>query len=141
MVAPNAVVALKRAKGTFHSSEVISESVFPGFWRMSAKYWRTGWLKFIALSANTRSWGITKLLPEHDSSDLVPGGAGVRTQAVQPVGSLVDDFQFECSTDILHVCNVPSPAATASIPIGKAIVQLCPKLRTVLKARANSGSL
>ncbi len=56
------------------------------------------------------------------SEDLVPGGSGVRAQALKPDGSLVDDFQFVPSGKVLHVLNVPSPAATASLTIGKAIV-------------------
>ena len=56
--------------------------------------------------------------------DLVPGGAGVRAQALKPDGTLVDDFQFVPSGKVLHVLNVPSPAATASLAIGKAIVDM-----------------
>jgi len=64
------------------------------------------------------------LLPEISSSDLVADGSGVRAQAVRPDGALVDDFQFVCSQNILHVWNVVSPAATASLPIGREIVRM-----------------
>jgi L-2-hydroxyglutarate oxidase len=64
------------------------------------------------------------LVPEIRSSDLVPNGSGVRAQALRPDGSLVDDFQFICTGKMLHVWNVPSPAATASLPIGREIVQM-----------------
>jgi L-2-hydroxyglutarate oxidase LhgO len=64
------------------------------------------------------------LVPEITAADLTPGGAGVRAQAVRQNGSLLDDFEFDVSANVLNVCNVPSPAATASIPIGKAIVQM-----------------
>ena len=57
-----------------------------------------------------------------NENDLVPGGSGVRAQALKPDGALVDDFQFVVSGKVLHVLNVPSPAATASLTIGKAIV-------------------
>ncbi len=57
-------------------------------------------------------------------SDLQPGGSGVRAQALRSDGSLVDDFQFVPTGNMLHVCNVPSPAATPSLPIGRAIVKM-----------------
>jgi L-2-hydroxyglutarate oxidase LhgO len=62
------------------------------------------------------------LLPEVGEKDLVRGGSGVRAQAIKPDGALVDDFQFAPSGKVLHVLNVPSPAATASLTIGKTIV-------------------
>jgi L-2-hydroxyglutarate oxidase len=62
-------------------------------------------------------------LPELREEDLVPGGSGVRAQALKRDGSMVDDFQFVTSGKMLHVLNVPSPAATASIMIGKEIVE------------------
>jgi L-2-hydroxyglutarate oxidase LhgO len=65
---------------------------------------------------------LQRLLPEIREQDLVPGGSGVRAQALKPDGALVDDFQFVPSGKILHVLNVPSPAATASLMIGRTIV-------------------
>jgi L-2-hydroxyglutarate oxidase LhgO len=65
---------------------------------------------------------LQRLLPEVNEKDLVPGGSGVRAQALRPDGTFVDDFQFVPSGKVLHVLNVPSPAATASLAIGKAIV-------------------
>jgi L-2-hydroxyglutarate oxidase LhgO len=65
---------------------------------------------------------LQRLLPEVFENDLVPGGSGVRAQALKPDGTLVDDFQFVPSGNVLHVLNVPSPAATASLTIAKAIV-------------------
>ena len=62
------------------------------------------------------------LLPEITGTDIVSDGSGVRATAVSRDGSLVDDFQFKCSQNILHVWNVVSPAATASLPIGREIV-------------------
>src|SRR5207248_8821973 len=76
----------------------------------------------LSKQAFTRS--LQKLLPEIRSTDLQAGGAGVRAQAVRQDGSLLDDFYFLQSEKMLHVCNVPSPAATASIPIGRAIVNM-----------------
>jgi len=65
---------------------------------------------------------LQRLVPEVGETDLVPGGSGVRAQALKPDGALVDDFQFVRSGNVLHVLNVPSPAATASLAIGKTIV-------------------
>lgn len=62
------------------------------------------------------------MLPRIEEKDLVPGGSGVRAQSLKPDGALVDDFQFVPSGKVLHVLNVPSPAATASLMIGKTIV-------------------
>ena len=66
---------------------------------------------------------LQRLLPELRSQDLVPGGSGVRAQALRRDGTLVDDFQFVPSGKMLHVLNVPSPAATASLVIGRTIVR------------------
>jgi L-2-hydroxyglutarate oxidase LhgO len=125
---PNAVLAFKREgyrKGDFSLRDAISELTFPGFWRMAAKYWRSGLDEtFRAASKNAFVKALQKLVPEVQSADLVPGGSGVRAQAMRPDGSLVDDFQFVRGPNMLHVVNVPSPAATASIPIGQAIAQM-----------------
>jgi L-2-hydroxyglutarate oxidase LhgO len=92
---------------------------------MAAKYWRSGLDEsYRASSKRAFVRALQKLVPEIQGPDLVPGGSGVRAQAMRRDGSMVDDFQFMCTENMLHVCNVPSPAATASIPIGKAIVQM-----------------
>ena len=125
---PNAVLAFSREG--YRMSQISAEDLlgmlsFPGFWRMGAKYWRTGVGEFHrSLSKAAFVRALQKLLPNLTSSDLKPGGSGVRAQAVRRDGTLVDDFQFAQSENMLHVNNVPSPAATASIPIGKAIVQM-----------------
>jgi len=123
---PNAVLALAR-EGYRHSDisarDLASSLAFPGFWRMALKHWRNGigeWYRSLSKRAFVRA--LQRLLPEINESDLVPGGSGVRAQALKPDGALVDDFQFVPSGQILHVLNVPSPAATASLMIGKTIV-------------------
>ena len=125
---PNAVLAFKREgykKGDFDLRDAISELSFPGFWRMAGRYWRTGVGETVrASSKKAFVAALQKLVPEIQAPDLVPGGSGVRAQAMRADGSLVDDFQFVAAPRILHVLNVPSPAATASIPIGKAIVKM-----------------
>ena len=67
---------------------------------------------------------LQKLLPEIREEDLVRDGSGVRAQALLPDGSMADDFQFSGSGNMLHLYNVPSPAATASLPIGRTIAQM-----------------
>lgn len=125
---PNAVLAFKREgyrKRDFSWRDLLGEFTYPGFWRMAGKYWQSGLGEFYrSFSKPAFVRALQRLVPEIKASDLRPGGAGVRAQALGRDGSLVDDFQFLRSGKMLHVCNVPSPAATASIPIGRAIVQM-----------------
>ena len=123
---PNAILALAR-EGYRHSDinvrDLASSLAFSGFWRMARQHWRHGmgeWHRSFSKTAFVRA--LQQLLPEIQDRDLVPGGSGVRAQALKPDGALVDDFQFVTSGKVLHVLNVPSPAATASLAIGKAIV-------------------
>jgi L-2-hydroxyglutarate oxidase len=125
---PNAVLALAR-EGYRHRDinlrDMASSLAFPGFWRMARQHWRNGldeWHRSLSKPAFVRA--LQRLLPEVGEEDLVPGGSGVRAQALKPDGALVDDFQFVPSGKVLHVLNVPSPAATASLAIGKAIVDM-----------------
>jgi (S)-2-hydroxyglutarate dehydrogenase len=125
---PNAVLAFKREgyrKHDFNLRDTFSSFTFPGFWRMARKYWRMGLDEtFRASNKKALTRALQKLVPEIQEQDLVLGGSGVRAQALQMDGSMVDDFQFVAGPQMLHVLNVPSPAATASIPIGKAIVKM-----------------
>jgi len=128
---PNAVLALAR-EGYRHTdinlADLTSALAFPGFWRMARQHWRSGlgeWHRSLSKAAFVRA--LQRLLPEISAKDLTPGGSGVRAQALKPDGGLVDDFQFVPSGKILHVLNVPSPAATASLMIGKAIVDTAGK--------------
>lgn len=123
---PNAVLALAR-EGYRHTDisvrDLASAFAFQGFWRMARQHWRNGldeWHRSLSKRAFVRA--LQRLLPEVGEKDLVPGGSGVRAQALKPDGALVDDFQFVPSGKVLHVLNVPSPAATASLTIGRAIV-------------------
>lgn len=125
---PNAVLAFKREgykAGDFSLRDALDTLTYPGLWRMAAKYWRMG-LDESYRSSNKAAFvkALQKLVPDIQASDLVPGGAGVRAQALRRDGTMVDDFQFTCASNMLHVVNVPSPAATASIPIGQAIVDM-----------------
>ena len=124
---PNAVLALKREGyrrkdlSFFDSLEMLS---FPGFWKMTARYWETGVEElFRSYNKTIFSHSVQKLVPEVQEKDLVPGGTGVRAQAVDRAGTLLDDFYLLQDNQTLHVCNAPSPAATASIPIGEFITE------------------
>jgi L-2-hydroxyglutarate oxidase len=128
---PNAVLALAR-EGYRHRDinvrDLASSLAFAGFWRMAHQHWRNGlgeWHRSLSKAAFVRA--LRRLLPEIGEKDLVPGGSGVRAQALKPDGALVDDFQFVASGKVLHVLNVPSPAATASLMIGKTIVDMAGK--------------
>ncbi len=125
---PNAVLALKRegyTQTSFSLRDTLGTVVFPGFWRMAATYWRSGFGEFYrSFSKPAFVRALRKLVPEIREQDLRPGGAGVRAQALDRQGRLVDDFRFVPGARMVHVVNVPSPAATASIPIGRAIVEM-----------------
>jgi L-2-hydroxyglutarate oxidase len=125
---PNAVLAFKR-EGYKHSDISLRDTgetfAFPGFWRLAAKHWRSGIAEFhrsFSKPSFTRS--LQRLVPEIRVADLVRDGSGVRAQALGRDGSMVDDFRFTVTKNMLHLYNVPSPAATASLPIGRAIVRL-----------------
>jgi len=125
---PNAVLALKREgyrKGDFSLPDTAATLAFPGFWRMAAKYWQSGLAEFYrSLSKRAFVRALERLLPEIGEADLRPGGAGVRAQAVGRSGRLLDDFEIARDGGVVHVLNVPSPAATASLVIGKRIVDM-----------------
>jgi L-2-hydroxyglutarate oxidase len=125
---PNAVLAFKREGyrwTDFNLRDFSGTLTYSGFWRMAGKYWRDGAGEVHrSLSKAAFIKALQRLVPEVVSSDLVADGSGVRAQAVRPDGFLVDDFSFVQAQRMLHVCNVPSPAATASLPIGRHIVEM-----------------
>jgi L-2-hydroxyglutarate oxidase len=120
---PNAVLAFARegyTLGTVRPGEFLGTLRYAGFWHMARKYWRVGayeMYRSASKAAFVRS--LQKLVPDIRSSDLERGGAGVRAQAVAPDGSLVDDFKISVTPGAVHVVNAPSPAATASLAIGR----------------------
>jgi L-2-hydroxyglutarate oxidase LhgO len=128
---PNAVLALKREgyRWTDISLKDVADIVrYPGFWRMAGKYWRNGAEEvYRSLSKQAFVRALQRLIPEVTGADLVADGSGVRAQAVRGDGSLVDDFYFVRAANVLNVCNVPSPAATASLSIGREIMQMAEK--------------
>lgn len=125
---PNAVLAFRREgyrRTDFNLNDFASTLSFPGFWQMAAKHWRSGTQEFHrSFSKGVFVRALQRLVPALREEDLVPGGSGVRAQAVKRDGTLVDDFQFVPAEKMLHVLNVPSPAATASLVIGRTIVNM-----------------
>ncbi len=128
---PNAVFAYAR-EGYRHTDINLSDLwrtiSFKGFWAITGKYWQTGFGElYRSLSKSAFVRALQKLLPEIRENDLVPGGSGVRAQAVSASGALVDDFVIKQSRNAIHVLNAPSPGATASLAIGQQICEMAEK--------------
>ena len=125
---PNAVLAFAREgyrKTQVDLAEVLGIVTYPGFWRMSMAHWKTG------IREQYRSWikrafvrSVRVLVPEVRSEDLRPAHAGVRAQAVDRNGQLLQDFSIVQTEDSIHVLNAPSPAATSCLAIGQYIANL-----------------
>ncbi len=127
---PNAVLSLKREgyrKTCFSVQDSLETLTYTGFWRLAARNSREGfreiWRSF-SKAAFTRS--LQRLIPEVKSDDLVPCSAGVRAQALLPNGAMVDDFLITKADRAVHVCNAPSPAATACFEIAEHVVNSMP---------------
>lgn len=131
---PNAVLAFKREG--YHRTDLSLRDLwetlsYGGFWRMAGRHLDEGWMEVRrSLSKALFVRSLQQMIPEVQESDLMPAPAGVRAQALLPDGSLVDDFQLVDGLNAIHVCNAPSPAATASLEIGREIVARIPNLRT-----------
>jgi L-2-hydroxyglutarate oxidase LhgO len=125
---PNAVLAFAREGyrlGRVHPRELAETLGYRGFWAMVRRYWRMGsYEMYRSLRKQAFVLALQRLVPEITAADVTPGGAGVRAQAVAPDGSLVDDFRIARSKGAIHVLNAPSPAATASLAIGRHIAGL-----------------
>ncbi|MER6522496.1 L-2-hydroxyglutarate oxidase [Streptomyces sp. NPDC060334] len=126
-VGPNAVPALAREGygwGVVRPRDLADELAWPGSWRMAARHWRYGAGEIRrSLSRRAFTEAVRRLLPAVAASDLVPAAAGVRAQAVLRDGTLVDDFLIREAPRTVHVLNAPSPAATASLPIGREVAR------------------
>jgi L-2-hydroxyglutarate oxidase len=124
---PNAVLALRREgyhKLSFSARDTLAILGYRGFWRMAARYGRTGLGEsYRSFSRRAFVRALNALVPELGVGDVVPHGAGVRAQAVGPDGSLLDDFHILEAERMLHVLNAPSPAATASLSIGESLAR------------------
>jgi L-2-hydroxyglutarate oxidase len=123
---PNAVLALAREgyrKRDINLRDLAEALTYPGVWKLLARHWRTAAGEiFRSFSKRAFVRALATLVPEIRKQDLVPAPAGVRAQALLPSGFLVDDFLIVEKPRSLHVCNAPSPAATASLAIAEEIV-------------------
>jgi L-2-hydroxyglutarate oxidase len=134
---PNAVLSLKREgykKTDFDLRDFAEVMAYPGFWKLAAKHADEGIQEIIrsfSKAAFVRS--LQRLIPEVQSEDLVPTHAGVRAQALMQDGKLVDDFLIVEGENSVHVCNAPSPAATSSLEIGKAVAARVPAIESVVR--------
>jgi (S)-2-hydroxyglutarate dehydrogenase len=128
---PNAVLAFAREgykKSIINFAELAESLAWPGFQKVAAKYWKTGMGEmYRSFSKAAFTEALQKLIPEIQQSDLVEGGAGVRAQACDRDGGLVDDFLILEDTQVINVCNAPSPAATSSLAIGETVSKLALK--------------
>ena len=122
---PNAVFSFKRegySRTSFHLNDTIRSLTWPGFIKVAKKYWRTGMGEFYrSISKKAFVKALRKLIPQISETDLSQGGAGVRAQACDKTGGLIDDFYIIEKENTIHVLNAPSPAATASLAIGEYI--------------------
>ena len=123
---PNAVLAWGReAYKKFDPNliDLLESILYPGFQKLAMKHWKMGWGEmWRSYNKNAFVRALQRLVPEIESNHLQCAPAGIRAQAVTPEGDLVDDFLIEENSRIVNVCNAPSPAATASLNIGKTIV-------------------
>ena len=133
-VGPNAVPALAREGygwPVVRPRELADTLAWPGTWQIARRHWRYGAGEVRrSLSKHAFTEAVRRLLPEVTEDDLRPSPAGVRAQAVLRDGTLVDDFLIREAPHTVHVLNAPSPAATASLPIGREVAR-----RALLRAR------
>jgi (S)-2-hydroxyglutarate dehydrogenase len=125
---PNAVLAFAREgykKSIIKPSELIDSLIWPGFQKVAKKYWRTGMGEmYRSFSKKAFTKALQKLMPAIKEDDLISGGAGVRAQACDKNGGLLDDFSILESKSVINVINAPSPAATSSLSIGDKIAEM-----------------
>lgn len=128
---PNAVLAFRKegySKSKIHLGELGAALTWPGFQKVAAKYWKTGFGElYRSFSKSAFTKALQELIPDVREEDLVPGGAGVRAQACDRNGGLLDDFAIRESNFCIHVINAPSPAATSSLSIGDSIAEMALK--------------
>ena len=124
-VGPTACLGFKRegyGAVNFSIRDTLSMASYPGTWRLLSRHIGPGLIELRnALSKRSFVRQIQKYCPSLTRKDLKPWPTGVRAQAVDPAGNMIDDFLFAESPRSLHVCNAPSPAATSAIPIGSSI--------------------
>ena len=125
---PNAVLAFAREgyrKNNFNFIDLMETITYGGFLKLASKYWKVGMGEmYRSFSKNAFTKALQELLPEIQKDDLIDGGSGVRAQAIDRNGKLIDDFSIIHTEKALHVCNAPSPGATSSIAIGETITSM-----------------
>ena len=125
---PNAVLAFMREgykKSQVNLAELAEILAWPGFQRVAFKYWKTGFGElYRSYSKSAFTKALQELIPDIQESDLVEGGAGVRAQACDRTGGLLDDFSIRESAFAINVLNAPSPAATSSLAIGGTVSEM-----------------
>ncbi|MFN4971587.1 MAG: L-2-hydroxyglutarate oxidase [Bacteroidota bacterium] len=128
---PNAVFAFKREgynKEDVDVQELVESVTWPGFQKVALKYWKTGMGEFYrSFSKAAFTHALQRLIPEVQEDDLIPAEAGVRAQACDKTGGLIDDFKIIERERFIHILNAPSPAATSSLSIGLTIAELALK--------------
>lgn len=128
---PNAVLAFRREgykKSQINLAELAETLAWPGFQKVAGKYWKTGFGElYRSFSKSAFTKALQELIPEIQESDLVDGGAGVRAQACDRTGGLLDDFAIRESPFAINVLNAPSPAATSSLSIGGTVAEMALK--------------
>jgi (S)-2-hydroxyglutarate dehydrogenase len=127
---PNAVLAFARegyTKTSVNLRDLAETLSFPGFWKLAARHWRDGFQEIVrSFSRSEFVRSLQRLVPAITEADVLPCKAGVRAQALHPDGSLEDDFLIIEKPGAFHVCNAPSPAATAALEIGRHVASLLP---------------
>lgn len=135
---PNAVLSFKREgykKTDFNAKDLAEVLSYKGFWKLASKFMKEGMDEYVrSFSKKQFTKSLQELIPEIQEDDLIPAPAGVRAQALQDDGNMVDDFHIIMGKRTIHVCNAPSPAATASIEIGKEVVNRIPEQSHLLEA-------
>lgn len=125
---PNAVFAFKKEgyrKIDFQWNETWASLAWPGFRKVATKYWQIGLGEFYrSFSKDAFTRALQKLIPEVQKKDLIPAGAGVRAQACDKYGGLLDDFKIIEDNYLINVLNAPSPAATSSLSIGTTVAEM-----------------
>jgi (S)-2-hydroxyglutarate dehydrogenase len=128
---PNAVLAFRRegySRSQINLSELSETLAWPGFQKVASKYWKTGLGElFRSFSKSAFTKALQELIPDINENDLVDGGAGVRAQACDSTGGLLDDFCIRENKYAINVLNAPSPAATSSLSIGGTVSELALK--------------
>jgi L-2-hydroxyglutarate oxidase len=122
---PNAVLAFKRygySKFSFSLKDTLDTLLYPGFWKMASRQWKTGIME-MHRSFSKRKFvsSLKKLMPAIEKEQIVTGGCGIRAQAMDKNGNLINDFKIETTKNQIHILNSPSPAATSSLAIAKTI--------------------